>query len=122
MGTLTRSSHTTMSNTMKAVVVTARGKTELKDVPVPSPSAGEILVQTRAIAVNPTDYKHRDFLAPEGSWLGCDYMGVVSKLGEGVTNVKEGDRVAGFVHGGAWEGEGWAEPVLIWGGSTSTGL
>ncbi|GAA5850883.1 hypothetical protein JCM9279_006228 [Rhodotorula babjevae] len=164
-----------MPATMKAVVVTARGKTELKDVPVPSPAAGEILVKTSAIAVNPTDFSDRDFLAPEGSWLGCDYAGIVDKVGSGVTNVKEGDRVAGFVHGGAWEGEGWAEyikaqaslvwkvpdnlndleaaaaagvgpwtivqafyfrlglntpqdpvkepePVLIWGGSTSTGL
>lgn len=36
-----------MFATMKAVVVTARGKTDLKDVPVPSPAAGEILVKVR---------------------------------------------------------------------------
>ena len=46
-------------------------------------------------------------------------MGTVDKVGSGVTNVKEGDRVAGFVHGGAWEGEGWAEYIkaqasLVW--------
>ncbi|BGP44442.1 Zinc-binding oxidoreductase alcohol dehydrogenase [Rhodotorula kratochvilovae] len=134
---------------MKAVVVPARGQIELKDVPVPEPGAGEVLVK-------------RDFLAPPGSWLGCDFAGTVDKVGSGVTNVKVGDRVAAFVHGGQWEGEGWAEyikaqsslvwkvpdnlrtaiqalffrlplstpwaptkepePVLIWGGSTSVGL
>ncbi|BGP36356.1 Zinc-binding oxidoreductase alcohol dehydrogenase [Rhodotorula kratochvilovae] len=113
---------------MKAVVVPARGQIELKDVPVPEPGAGEVLVKTGAIAINPTDFKHgrnqlkylrRDFLAPPGSWLGCDFAGTVDKVGSGVTNVKVGDRVAAFVHGGQWEGEGWAEYIkaqssLVW--------
>lgn len=47
-----------------------------------------------------TDWKHRDFVSPPGAIPGCDFAGVVTLLGEGVTNVKVGDRVAGFVHGG----------------------
>ena len=70
--------------------------------------------------MNPTDWKHRDFLAPPGSWLGCDFAGTVEKVGSGVDNVRVGDRVAAFVHGGQWEGEGsFAEYVkaqagLVW--------
>lgn len=70
--------------------------------------------------MNPTDWKHRDFLAPPGSWLGCDFAGKVEKVGSGVDNVRVGDRVAAFVHGGQWEGEGsFAEYVkaqagLVW--------
>ncbi|BGP52606.1 hypothetical protein JCM8202_004867 [Rhodotorula sphaerocarpa] len=161
---------------MKTVIVPTKGNTELRDVADLEPAQGEIVVKTKAIALNPTDWKHRDFLAPPNSWLGCDYTGTVAKVGQGVSNVKQGDRVAGFVHGGQWEGEGsfaeqvkaqaslvwrvpdnlsdeeaaasggvgpWttvqalymrlglapphaptknAEPVLIWGGSTSVGL
>ncbi|POY71205.1 hypothetical protein BMF94_5517 [Rhodotorula taiwanensis] len=106
--------------TMKAVVVPSKGQTELKDVPTPEPAAGQVVVKTLAIALNPTDWKHRDFLAPPGSWLGCDFSGTVDKVGDGVDNLKQGDRVAGFVHGGQWEGEGSfaeyvkAEANLVW--------
>ncbi|GAA5885486.1 hypothetical protein JCM3774_003367 [Rhodotorula dairenensis] len=105
---------------MKTVVVSSKGNTEVRDVPVPEPAAGEVVVKTAAIALNPTDWKHRDFLAPPGSWLGCDFAGKVDKVGAGVDNVKVGDRVAAFVHGGQWEGEGsFAEYVkaqagLVW--------
>lgn len=84
------------------------------------PTALTASLQTSAIALNPTDWKHRDFLAPPGSWLGCDFAGKVEKVGTGVGNVKVGDRVAAFVHGGQWEGEGsFAEYVkaqagLVW--------
>ncbi|KAG0662919.1 hypothetical protein C6P46_003007 [Rhodotorula mucilaginosa] len=105
---------------MKTVVVSSKGNTEVRDVPVPEPGAGEVVVKTSAIALNPTDWKHRDFLAPPGSWLGCDFAGKVEKVGSGVDNVRVGDRVAAFVHGGQWEGEGsFAEYVkaqagLVW--------
>lgn len=53
-----------------------------------------------------SDWKHRDFVAPPGAVLGCDFAGVVQKVTEGVTNVKVGDRVASFVHGGAYDDHG----------------
>ncbi|GAA5957629.1 hypothetical protein JCM21900_000773 [Sporobolomyces salmonicolor] len=105
---------------MKAVVVVSKGQVAVKDVPTPQPGAGEILVKNEAIALNPTDWKHRDWIAPPGAWLGCDFAGTVEKVGSGVTNLKEGDRVASFVHGGLWEGEGSfaeyvkTEATLVW--------
>ncbi|KAK4700952.1 hypothetical protein P7C70_g5289, partial [Phenoliferia sp. Uapishka_3] len=85
---------------MNALVVEQPGSLVLKSVPVPTVAAGEVLVKTHAVALNPTDWKHRDSAAPVGSILGCDFAGVVSKVGEGVTILKEGDRVAGLAHGG----------------------
>ncbi|KAL8278324.1 hypothetical protein RQP46_009216 [Phenoliferia psychrophenolica] len=85
---------------MNAVVVEQPGQVAVKQVPIPSLEAGEILVKTHAVALNPTDWKHRDFAAPAGSILGCDFSGVVSKVGASLTEVKVGDRVAGFAHGG----------------------
>ncbi|GAA5858840.1 hypothetical protein JCM8547_005008 [Rhodosporidiobolus lusitaniae] len=108
------------SSSFRALVVASRGQTALKSFPLPTVGKGQILVQNKAIALNPTDWKHRDFIAPSNSWLGCDFAGVVSQVGEGVTSVSEGDRVAAFVHGGLWEGEGsFAEYVkadasLVW--------
>ncbi|GAA5997180.1 zinc-binding alcohol dehydrogenase family protein [Rhodotorula paludigena] len=99
---------------MKAVVVTSKGQTELQDFPVPEASSGHVVVKTTAIALNPTDWKHRDFLAPPGSWLGCDFCGTVESIGDGVSHLQKGDRVAAFVHGGQWPGEGsFAEYVKV---------
>ena len=56
-----------------------------------------------------------------GSVLGCDFSGVVVQMGKGVmANLRVGDHVAGFVHGGVWPDEGaFAEYVrapadLVW--------
>ncbi|GAA5923098.1 zinc-binding alcohol dehydrogenase family protein [Sporobolomyces koalae] len=88
---------------MQAVVVTEKGQVQVKKIDKPRAGKDEIVVKTCAVALNPTDWKHRDFISPPGSILGCDYAGIVSEVGEGVTNVKEGDRVAGVVHGGRIE-------------------
>ncbi|BDD63494.1 hypothetical protein MAP00_008377 [Monascus purpureus] len=56
--------------------------------------------QSVAIGLNPTDYKHIDFLATKGVIVGCNCSGIVEEVSPAVTNdLKVGDRVAGFVHG-----------------------
>ncbi|PYH94066.1 putative alcohol dehydrogenase [Aspergillus ellipticus CBS 707.79] len=70
--------------------------------PLPALRPGYLLVRTRAVALNPTDWKHvaGDLPAP-GSLLGVDYAGTIEAIGPEVTQpFQVGDRVVGFVHGG----------------------
>ncbi|RUS12935.1 chaperonin 10-like protein, partial [Endogone sp. FLAS-F59071] len=69
------------------------------DHPRPVPQAGEVLVRTHAIALNPIDYKQIRFglyLSTFPVVLGKDFSGVVEEVGEGVKRWKAGDRVFGF--------------------------
>ncbi|KAJ5628750.1 hypothetical protein N7490_010978 [Penicillium lividum] len=70
------------------------------DAPDPKLRNDYIKVKTVAVALNPTDWKHIDFLGSNGAIVGCDYSGIVEEVGPAVTNgLKVGDKVAGFVHG-----------------------
>ncbi|KAM0793514.1 hypothetical protein ACM66B_000953 [Microbotryomycetes sp. NB124-2] len=95
-----------MSKTMRALVSQGKGQASLQSIPVPSISKSEILVKVKAVALNPTDWKHRDFVGIPGSILGCDFAGEVVEKGSEASNVSIGDRVAGFVHGGKANGVG----------------
>ncbi|KAF2138175.1 uncharacterized protein K452DRAFT_234937 [Aplosporella prunicola CBS 121167] len=69
------------------------------NAPIPKLRPGYIKAKTVAVALNPTDWKHVDFLADSGAIVGCDYSGIVEEVGPGVSSFKVGDKVAGFVHG-----------------------
>jgi NADPH:quinone reductase-like Zn-dependent oxidoreductase len=89
---------------MKAVLLTDFGdvdKLELADVPEPKPGAGEVKVKVQATSVNPIDWKvmHGAYKPPLPFPLGRDTAGEVVELGSGVTSLKVGDRVLGFVPG-----------------------
>lgn len=88
---------------MKAVVMEGEpGKASLvSDRPPPQPRPGYVLVDTKAVALNPTDWKHIDKINTKGCLSGCDYAGVVAETGTGYSKPwKVGDRICGFVHGG----------------------
>lgn len=75
----------------------------ITDVPVLQITDTQILVRVRSVALNPIDFKHIDFMAPNKSIIGCDYAGEVVEVGKDKTSSwKVGDRVAGFVHGGQY--------------------
>lgn len=70
----------------------------LVDVELPDPVAQgrDLLVEVKAVSVNPVDYKVRSSGAPEpGGWkvLGFDAAGVVRAVGPGVTRFAPGDEV-----------------------------
>ncbi|CAM1511883.1 Fc.00g093960.m01.CDS01 [Cosmosporella sp. VM-42] len=88
--------------TVNAIIVLEEGKEAgVSKAPMPTVREEWILVKTKAVALNPTDWKHvkRGF-ANAGSRLGCDYAGVVEEVGSKVTDFKKGDRITGFCHGG----------------------
>jgi NADPH:quinone reductase len=73
---------------------------ELRDVPVPEPKAGELLVKVRTAGLN-----RGEFIAGHGlsggaaKVAGIEAAGEVEKVGEGVTEFKPGDRVMGRAYG-----------------------
>ena len=71
-------------------------------VPIPKLRPDYALINTKAIALNPTDRKHVDQVATPHATVGCDYSGVIEAVGGAVPaelGLKKGGRVAGFVHG-----------------------
>jgi NADPH:quinone reductase-like Zn-dependent oxidoreductase len=74
---------------------------EFRDVPVPQPKAGEIVIRVHASALNRGEIfvggvVHGGPEKPGGN----EASGVVHAVGEGVTGVKAGDAVFGRVRGG----------------------
>ena len=81
-----------------------QGVLEVRDVPLPRPRDDYIIVTTKAVALNPTDYKSVKNRPAPGAIAGCDYAGVVEQVGRNVNRrFNLGDRVAGFVRGGSIE-------------------
>ncbi|AZV93223.1 alcohol dehydrogenase AdhP [Bordetella sp. J329] len=87
-----------MQRTMKAAVLRTFGQPlQIEEVEVPRPGPGDILVKIEACGVC-----HTDLHAVEGDWPvkpnppfipGHEGVGHVVAVGQGVTHVKEGDRV-----------------------------
>jgi propanol-preferring alcohol dehydrogenase len=87
-----------MASKMQAAVVEQFGKTlALREMDIPSPGAGQILVKTEACGVCHTDLHaaHGDLpVKPTLPFVpGHEAIGLVTAVGSGVTIVKEGDRV-----------------------------
>ncbi|HEY4417715.1 MAG TPA: zinc-binding alcohol dehydrogenase family protein [Verrucomicrobiae bacterium] len=86
---------------MKAIGYTTTGSVEvLKDLELPKPAPGprDLLVEVRAISVNPVDTKIRAGGGPgspegEAKILGWDAAGIVTAVGAEVTLFKPGDEV-----------------------------
>jgi NADPH2:quinone reductase len=69
---------------------------ELVEVDLPPPGPGEVRMRHEAIGLNYIDVYHRTGLYPQPlpGALGVEGAGVVEEVGEGVTDLKVGDRVA----------------------------
>ncbi|MCF0065536.1 NADP-dependent oxidoreductase [Dyadobacter chenwenxiniae] len=94
---------------MKAIILKEVGEPQnlvLADVPLPTIAANEVLVQVKAISVNPVDaYVRRNKAYLDAVYqtqgneehiiLGWDVSGIVTELGASVTKFKIGDQVFG---------------------------
>ncbi|MGA7711767.1 MAG: quinone oxidoreductase [Rhizomicrobium sp.] len=84
---------------MKAIRFAKTGGPEvltLEDIALPPPASGQVTVRHTVIGVNFIDTYQRSGLYPLSlpSGLGLEAAGVVEALGDGVTTLKVGDRVA----------------------------
>ena len=77
---------------------------DVRDVPIPEPGPGQVLIRVKAAGINPGEAKiregelHERWPATFPSGQGSDFAGVVERLGPGVTAVAErDDDVIGWV-------------------------
>ena len=77
---------------------------EVRDVPRPSPDAGEVLVEVKAVGINPGEVMIREGALRENlpatfpSGQGSDLAGVVAEVGHAVDSFAVGDEVIGFTN------------------------
>jgi NADPH:quinone reductase-like Zn-dependent oxidoreductase len=76
---------------------------DVRDVPVPAPGPGQVLIRVKAAGINPGEAKIREgalhalWPATFPSGQGSDFAGIVDSLGPDVTTVAPGDDVIGWV-------------------------
>jgi putative PIG3 family NAD(P)H quinone oxidoreductase len=107
---------------MRAIVIDKPGGPEvlqLREVPTPTPSRGEVRVRVRATAVNRADLLQRMGAYPAPADVpadipGLEYAGEVDAVGEGVTELRVGDRVFGLAGGGTY-----AEQLVVHAGTAA---
>src|SRR3989304_284338 len=96
-----------MSTTMKSCWIVTRDHQavlEFRDVPVPEPKPGEIVVRVHATAMNRGELMVGGVVhgGPEKIG-GTEAAGEVHAVGEGVSAVRPGDHVMGRARGGVAE-------------------
>ncbi len=80
------------------------------DLPTPEPGPGQVRVEVEACGLNPSDYQRAAYGIPGWEWpvmLGPYVVGLVDAVGEDVTHIRPGQRVA--YHGDIRERGGFAE-------------
>lgn len=89
-----------MSSNNAAWITAAKASPlEIKSAPVPTPDDNDVVIQARAVAINPVDGKlqqHAMFPLNYPNILGCDVAGTIHSVGSSVKDFKKGDRV--FAH------------------------
>ncbi|MYV97795.1 zinc-binding dehydrogenase [Streptomyces sp. SID3343] len=94
-----------MPEIMAALYGGAGPEWELREVPVPEPGPGRVLVRARAVALNHADASVLATADPTAGGTGAPYLagyefaGEVAALGEGVTGPEVGTRVMGTTPG-----------------------
>jgi threonine dehydrogenase-like Zn-dependent dehydrogenase len=94
--------------TMRAAVLTGAGKYKIVDVPLPEPGPGQVRVRLEGCGVcasNLTPWEGPDWMQfpTDPGALGHEGWGVVDAIGEGVAELRIGDRV-GALSGNAYAG------------------
>ena len=99
----------TLPTDMTLIEITTPGGPEVlkpRQVPVPSPAAGEILIRVRAAGVNRPDALQRAGKYPMkpgmSPYPGLEVAGEVVALGEGVSAYALGDKVCALTNGGGY--------------------
>lgn len=95
---------------MKAIFLVKNGATatafETREIPIPVPQPGQVLVKVEAFGLNFADIMARNGIYKEAPAkpcvLGYDVAGIVAATGKEVTTVKTGDRVTAMTRFGGY--------------------
>ncbi|KAI8999970.1 putative zinc-binding oxidoreductase ToxD [Gaertneriomyces semiglobifer] len=90
-----------LPSVQKSVIVRGKGDAHVAtNVPIPRLRDDYLLIRTTCVALNPTDWKHIDYLPTVGARVGCDYSGIVEEVGPGArVKYEKGQKVCGLAHG-----------------------
>ncbi|MDD9725195.1 NAD(P)H-quinone oxidoreductase [Roseovarius sp. SK2] len=98
-----------MTQNMQAVFATRPGGPDVlepRDVPIPAPGPGEVLIRVEAAGFNRPDLRQRQggYPPPPGvtEVLGLEVAGEVVSCGDDVLSFAEGDKVVALVAGGGY--------------------
>lgn len=82
--------------TMQALTLVAHNEVALAERPVPEPGPRDVVVRTTASMMCASDVHNLSgaMAVPVGRVLGHESVGIVSRVGDAVTRVREGERVA----------------------------
>lgn len=81
---------------MKSAYLVECNKIEIRDIPIPTPSDGELLIQIKAGLTCGTDlkaYLRGHHVIPMPGPFGHEFSGIVAEAGKGVKGFKTGDEV-----------------------------
>ncbi len=95
---------------MKAIYLIKYGNSdtafEIKETPIPKAKKGEVVIKVACFGLNFADVVARRGLYPDApknpAILGYDVAGIVSEIGESVTNLKVGQRVTAMTRFGGY--------------------
>lgn len=78
---------------MRALWGKAPFQFEMRDVPLPEPRPGEVLIRIRSCGICGTDLHFQRAMNREWTPLGHELAGLVERVGEGVNRIRPGDGV-----------------------------
>lgn len=82
--------------TQKSLLLSKSGDWTVGDRKVPAPGPGNVTVKIYSTALNPIDWKVKDyglFVNEYPAVVGSDGAGTIEEVGEGVVQWKKGDKV-----------------------------
>ncbi|TMI06760.1 zinc-binding dehydrogenase [Candidatus Bathyarchaeota archaeon] len=83
---------------MLACLISGQGHAEVKEVPVPRPRSGEVLIKLASSGICGTDIEKVHGAYGPGGILGHEVSGTIESLGEGVTDLRRSERVIAHHH------------------------
>ena len=98
---------------MKEAIIDKTISAIIRDVDIPTPEPGQVLIQVVVSGTNPKDWKLPKWQPDRVINQGDDIAGYVEAVGEGVRNFRKGDKVAAFHQMGSPHGS-YGEYAIAW--------